>query len=105
MRADTEGHVLARLAVNVVNVPVRRVLTVVAACRANEHHHDAPFGHGPTVVLDVSRDIACGVGSRRFIAQQLLDCLRDESRIVDQGASLVGILFLPARRAVIATMW
>jgi hypothetical protein len=45
------------------------------------------------------------VGSRRFIAQQLLDCLRDESRIVDQGASLVGILFLPARRAVIATMW
>src|ERR1700730_18452514 len=38
---DAEGEVLARFAVNVENVAVRRELTVIAVRRADEHHHRA----------------------------------------------------------------
>src|SRR6202042_2500845 len=42
---DAEGEVLARFAVNVENVAVRRKLAVIAVRGADEHHHGAARWH------------------------------------------------------------
>src|SRR6185312_9169793 len=75
MCAHAERQVLTRVAMYVENVSVRRELAMIAARRTDQHHHDAAFANRLPVILDVSVDIACHVGSRRFVSQQLLDCL------------------------------
>ena len=89
--ADTEGQVLAVLAVDVENVAVGRELAVVAVGRADEHHHHAALGHRLAVVLDVAGDVAGHVRRGRLEAQQLLDGLRDQRRVLDELAALVGV--------------
>src|SRR5581483_6878683 len=73
--ADAEGEMLARLAVNVENVAVRRELTVIAVGRADEHHHGAALRHHLSVIGDVAGHVARHMRSRRLEAQQFLDGL------------------------------
>ena len=90
--AEAEREVLADLAVDVEPVAVR-VAPVVAVRRADEEQHDAAFGHRLAVELHVARRRTrptCGAG--RLEAQQLLDRVRDERRILDELAPLVGVL-------------
>jgi hypothetical protein len=89
--ADTEREMLALLAVNVEHVAVRRVLAMVAAGRGDEHHRDAVFGNGLTVVVDVAGDVTRDVRCRRFEAQQFLDRLWDQGGLFDEVASLLGM--------------
>ena len=64
---------------------------LVADRGADQHHHHAALGHGLAVVLDVAGDVAGDVRRGRLEAQQLLDGLRDQRRVLDQLAALVGV--------------
>ena len=55
MQAVAEAQVVVDRAVDVEAVAVGEV-PVVAVRRAVEQQHDAAFGHGLAVVLDVARD-------------------------------------------------
>ena len=91
MRADAEREVLALLPVDVENVAVRRELAVVAHGGADQHHHHAAFGHRLAVTLDVAGHVPGDVRRRRLEAQQFLDCLGNQRRVLDQFAALVGV--------------
>ena len=91
MGADAEGEMLARLAVNVENVTVRRELTVVAVGRADEHHHGAALRHRLSVIGDVAGHVARHMRSRRLEAQQFLDGLGDKRGVFGQFPSLIGM--------------
>ncbi len=51
-----------------------------------------PCGHRLAVELDVPGDVASHVWRGRLEPQQLLDGLRDQRRVLDQLAALVGML-------------
>ena len=91
MRSDAEGEVLARFAVDVEFVTVGTELAVVSTRRREKHHHHAAFGHGLAVQGDVTRHVPRGVWSRRLVAQQFLDGLGDEGRILGEFAALAGV--------------
>src|SRR5262249_28045220 len=81
--AVAEGEVLADLAVNVEAVTVR-VTTVVAVGRPKEKQHDAARRHLPAVELGIPRDVPGYLRRRRFVAEDLLDGVRDERAVFDQ---------------------
>ena len=65
---------------------------LVAVGGADEEEHGAAGRHGLAVELDVLGDVAADVRTRRLEAQELLDGVRDERRVLDQLAPLVGVL-------------
>ena len=68
------------------------VAPVVAVGRADEEQHDAALGHRVAVELDVAGDVPADVRRRRLEAEELLDRVGDERRILDELAPLVGVL-------------
>ena len=69
MRTDAECQMLTRWAVNIENVAVRRELAVIAACRTDQHHHDAALGHRLAVVLDIASQVPRHVRGRWLLTQ------------------------------------
>src|SRR5262249_25632520 len=92
MRSDTECQMLTCVAVDVENVSVRRELTMIAACGADQHDHDTALGHRLAVVVDIASDITRHMRSRRLVPQQLLDRLRYQARVLDELTALIGML-------------
>ena len=77
---------------DVENIAVGRELAMVAHSGADQHHHRAALGHGLAVELDIAGDVAGDVRCGRFEAQQLLDRLRNQRRVLDELTALVGVL-------------
>jgi hypothetical protein len=52
----------------------------------------AARGDGLAVVAHVVRDVAGGLERRRLVPQDLLDRVRDERGVGDEGSPLVGVI-------------
>src|SRR5262245_33052700 len=75
--AVAEGEVLEDLAVDVEAVALGEA-AVVAIGRSDQEHHDAARRYLLSVVLDVAGHIPGEVRRGRFVAQYLLDRVRDQ---------------------------
>src|SRR4029450_12245471 len=90
MDAVAEGEVLADLPVDVEAVPLG-VAAVVAIGRAHEGHHARAPRPLLAVVLDVPGDVAGDVRRGWLVAEDLLDRVRDQRRVLDELPPLIGM--------------
>ena len=59
---------------------------MVAHGGADQHHHHAAPGHRLAVVFHVAGHVPCDVRCGGFVAQQFLDRLRNQCRVLDEFA-------------------
>src|SRR5262249_18217412 len=96
-RTETEvaavaaGEGLVGVPVEVEAIAVRETM-VVAVGGSDEEHHCTARRDGPSVDLDVARDVPGDMGRGRLVAEQLFDRIRDERPILDQLAPLVRVI-------------
>ena len=57
----------------------------------DQHHHRAALGHGLAVELHIARHVPGHMRCGWFQAQQLLDRLGDQRRVLDEFTALVGV--------------
>ena len=91
MNAVAERHGLTCLTVDVERVGVG-IAPLVPIRRTDEKEDGAARRDHLPVDLHVVRDVTPHMGCRRFEAEELLDRVGDERRIVDQLAPLLGVL-------------
>src|SRR5206468_12368817 len=86
-----EGQVLDVVAADVVDVRVL-VPTGVAVRGRDQEQDRAAGGDGRAVVLDVFGDVASGGVAGRLEPQRLVDHVRDQGPVLDDGPPFVGVL-------------
>ena len=91
MDAIAEREVMPRLAMDIEPVGILEP-TLIAIRRRRQQQHDTAGFHDLAMVLDVLGDVARLDRRRALVTQQLLDRFGIEGRILDQLASLVGML-------------
>ena len=91
MQSEREREDAARLAVHVEPVAVGET-AVVAIGGGQDADEHASRGNDLPLELDVFQGEAGHLRPGRFVAEDLLDGIRDERRVLDQVAALVGMI-------------
>ena len=86
VRAEAEREVVVELTADVEPIGIVEV-PLVAVPGRRQRHHDAPGRHHLPVVLDVLHDVPAVLQRVGLEAQDLLDGVGHERRIVDEQAA------------------